>query len=178
MKITWSLDGSDELRLRAGPLKEAWEARGAGLMRGIGTRIGKENLPLSATIIPVMPSTIGGGSVNQNPAEISIQAMLVNPDPALPEVARLAWLLCQLVVVDSSPVAKLALIPVVLEAAQDVELVHFQCETLAAAVTKWCDAEPTAVAATAKILCDWWNDCDVPLDGWPKSVQRLNQMLR
>ena len=119
----------DELELRAGPLREQWEGRGPGLLAGMGRLTEPGILVEQADVLVVYPVAGGGGAAHLAHNAVSIEAVLANPWPQLPEVARLAWLIPQLnldlpryteTLREPRRVAALAMIPPTLAAANDV----------------------------------------------------------
>ena len=125
---------AEELALREGPLREQWEARGPGLLARMARLIGKEFIAAEAEVLLVHPVHGGGGAVHAGYNSVSFEAVLANPFPDLPEVVRLAWLLARLRVEQTLPashtdgpileqVVAVSLLPVVLTAAQEVELI-------------------------------------------------------
>lgn len=140
----------DELALRSGPLRAAWEARGPGLWRSLQRELQQELPIATASVILVRPARGGGGEAYPQQAAVSMEAMLANPHPELPEVVRLAWLLAQLPLTektDDRERARLALIPAVLSAAADVELLSASEPTLRAALRHWHLADDDNAAA-------------------------------
>jgi hypothetical protein len=140
----------DELALRSGPLRAAWEARGPGLWRSLQREVQQELPTATASVILVRPARGGGGEAYPQQAAVSFEALLANPHPELPEVVRLAWLLAQLPLAeqaDDRERARLALIPAVLSAAADVELLTASEPTLRAALRHWHLAVDESVAA-------------------------------
>jgi hypothetical protein len=135
-------DLQQQLVWRTGPLREQWEARGPGLMRRISHL---SNASLPSDIVPevllVQPTVGGAGCLLVDDRRLLFEAMLANPLPELPEVLRLAWLLCQLLTRHRSPiappVASLAWIPAVLEAGQEVELCRCDEASLQSAIRHW-----------------------------------------
>ncbi|MEY4568452.1 MAG: hypothetical protein RLY14_3422, partial [Planctomycetota bacterium] len=86
----------EEIPLRIRPLQELWDSYGAGLLIEIGRLADPSFLVKEALIIPVLPVVGGHGGVLLQSNRIWIEAVLTNPNPTLPEVVRLAWLLSQL----------------------------------------------------------------------------------
>lgn len=129
---------STDLRLRIGPLREQWEARGPGLLRQVVLRALKhgwrEREDGSADepqrVIVVAPVTGGGGWACPARNVVVFEGLLANPWRQLPEIARLAWLLAQNLLTppqDASPLAtqsdaRTALVDLVLAAGEFVEL--------------------------------------------------------
>ena len=81
-----------ETHLRMRPLREQWEARGPGLLKYAGQQLPWLTWPSHPVIHLVAPQQGGGGRVVTE-SEIEFETMLFHPHPALPEIARLAWLL-------------------------------------------------------------------------------------
>ena len=176
MQIEWSNRASDELLLRIAPLRQLWEARGVGLLKQVASHIGEENLPATATIVPVPLTASGGGTCDRTDSVVCIQAMLVNPIPQLPEVARLAWLLAQLGEarsVDDERVQSLALLPVILAAAEEVELLRFDATTLELSLVHWISVESAQVTAIADTLLMWWQAENAASKSWDAHVAKL-----
>jgi hypothetical protein len=138
----------EQLELRSGPLREQWEARGAGLMAAWARTVGEELLVPRADVVLVEPVLGGGGWAHLEYNTISFEAVLANPLPELPEVVRLAWLLAQLnlevpAIRGELPrdrlrrAGALAMIPPILDAAAYVELVRPSDELAARAAEVW-----------------------------------------
>ncbi len=140
-------DLNQQLTWRTGPLREQWEARGPGLMRLISRF---SNTPLQSDIVPevvlVQPTVGGAGCLLIDDRRLLFEAMLANPISELPEVLRLAWLLCQLCMRQLSqvapPTASLAWIPAVLEAGQEVELCRCDAASWQLAIRHWPSPAP------------------------------------
>ena len=156
----------EELPLRSGPLREQWEARGPGLLTMIGGLTEQILLAEEAQVVVVHPALGGGGEAYLPGNQVRLEGMLANPHPDLPEVVRLAWLLSQLqldlpaisenIHADRLPhIAGFAMLPVVLKAAEEVELVRFSPELIERAITVWKVRVPPNVSATS-VLLQWW----------------------
>lgn len=151
-------DLHQQLTWRTGPLREQWEARGPGLMRLI-SRI--SHTPLQSDLVPevvlVQPTVGGGGCLLVDDRRLLFEAMLANPLPELPEVLRLAWLLCQLLTRKESPltpaIAALAWMPPVLEAGGQVELCRSDEASLQAAIRHW--PSPAPLQPEIRRVRDW-----------------------
>jgi len=175
----------DELELRAGPLREQWEGRGPGLLAGIGRLTEPGILVEQADVLVVYPVAGGGGAAHLAHNAVSIEAVLANPWPQLPEVARLAWLIAQLnldlprfteTLRDPRRVAALAMIPPTLAAADDVELVHDDPSTLSLALQAWRPGGRDESAA-ADCLERWWKTWSAGRTDWPVALAALELML-
>jgi len=177
----------DELAVRGRPLREQWEARGPGLLRAI-TRLTVENfIAPSAEVVLVSPLVGGHGRAYLPSNRVTFEAVLTNPTPELPETLRLGWLLSQLnldVPVLSEPMsqhrlprlARLATLPLVLAAAESVELATLDEATLARAIECWYLA-PTLPDEIPQKLLDWWQAYESSSTRWPVAMMALDQML-
>jgi hypothetical protein len=161
LQVSDSPLANDELALRSGPLRAAWEARGPGLWRLLMSLMDNPLPTLSANVILVRPVCGGGGSIYVQQAAISLEAMLANPHPELPEVTRLAWLLMQLAGasrVGNEKRFALRLVPMILAAGEVVELTRCDQSTLATALRAWhLGEDPSDVASIADDLSSWRN---------------------
>ncbi len=124
---------AEELPLRADPLRSQWEARGPGLLVGMRRLSAADLLVPAASLVLVHPVLGGGGLAHPSYNRVTFEGLLANPVGQLPEVLRLGWLLGQLnfdLPTFEEPLGRgrlevvgpLALIPVVLTAAEDIEL--------------------------------------------------------
>ncbi len=102
----------------------------------------------SADVFLLQPVLGGGGRAYTLYNAVGIEAVLANPVPSLPEIARLGWLWTQLNLDLPTfqdqvgrdrlrEIGPLATLPPLLAAAEEVELVRFNRETLAAALAAW-----------------------------------------
>jgi hypothetical protein len=173
----------EELELRAGPLGEQWEARGPGLMATVARLTEADLIVSQADVILVQPATGGGGAAHMLYNSVHIEAVLANPIDALPEVARLGWLLLQLNLdlpkyADPlrrnhlTQVGPLAMIPPLLAAAQEVELARFDDATLAAALAAW-----DVAAIEPAVLVQWWQTYQESSPSWTVALAALDRML-
>ncbi len=157
---------TEELALRERPIREQWEARGPGLLWNIANLTEPGVVPEQADVLLVRPAFGGAGGAHLQANSIRIEAVLANPHAELPEVVRLAWLLAQLdldlprqseeIQTDRLPhVARLAMIPPILKAAEGVELVHYSPELIGRAIAAWHLAVPPGLDAVT-VVSDWW----------------------
>ena len=72
-------------RVRSGPLRELWEARGPGLLAAIGRATERTLLVERAVALPVQPICGGGGDAYPAQGSIAIEAVLANPIPSCPK---------------------------------------------------------------------------------------------
>jgi hypothetical protein len=180
-------DLAGELELRMRPLREQWEARGPGLMRGVGIRAEESLVVEEAHVILVQPALGGGGQAHLSANAVRIEAVLANPHAELPEVVRLAWLLAQLqldlpaysdrIHAERLPhVAAFAVLMPVLEAAQEVELVQFSPALLEQAIAAWGLRVPEDINAPQVVL-QWWETYRESRPSFPVALTALDQMF-
>lgn len=186
----------EELELRSRPIREAWEARGPGLLATVGRLTEPALLVEQADVVLVHPSLGGAGAAHLLYNSVRLEAVLANPQASLPEVARLAWLLSQLhldlprytenLPRDHVPtIAALAMLPVILTAAEQVELARCDQQTLELAITTWDvgangGASPEGFGAAGEIasaLLDWWGTFRESRPRINVGLAALDQML-
>lgn len=143
-------------------------------------------VPETAEIVLVAPYAGGAGDAHPALNRVTLEAVLVNPLPELPEPVRLAWLLGQLSadlpwITDALPPARaaaalrLAMIPPRLAAAEVVELARCDEPTIATALSAWrCGDAP---ARTAPAIWSWWSTWLESPARWSVSVAALERML-
>jgi hypothetical protein len=178
---------ADEMALRIGPLRQQWEARGDGLLKAVG-RLTDDRLIVDACdVLAVYPALGGGGGAHLVYNSARIEAVLANSLAELPEVVRLAWLIAQLqldlpiyseeVHPERLPhVAAFAMLPAVLQAAEEVELVRNSPQLMAQAITAWGLRVPADVDATA-LLTEWWQTYQDTRPPWRVALVALNQLF-
>jgi hypothetical protein len=176
-----------ELALRVGPLREHWDARGPGMMFRLAKTTDPDLPPPQALVAIVEPVCGGGGAALLASNSVVLEGVLVNSDPALPEVLRLAWLVAQLQLdlpkfSEAIPparllqIAPLALLPPILEAASFVELIPSASSQLASAISAWMPVE-TPPTDLADVLWTWWEaqtDSQVP---WRVALGGLDRLV-
>lgn len=184
---------AEQLPLRAGPLRELWDATGPGLLKLIGRRTITTIIPSKATILLLQPIRGGDGGLVDRNDTVWLEAVLTNPDARIPETLRLAWLIARKGVekVESnrwvaperlSIVASLALIPFVLSAGEELELCRAGEAEIERAVELWhADEAPTSesrISTSASLaLIKWWSQMlkgELPL---PVAFKALDKML-
>ena len=176
-------DALAELELRAGPIRQQWEARGPGLLAELARLTEGDLLPPAVDVILVHPVLGGGGTAHPMYNSVRLEAVLANSYGELPEVARLAWLVAQLNLdlprltggLSREEIARagpLALIPPVLTAAQEVELTHYDLPTVRAAAETWCGS-----SVDPAMLADWWEVYHADRPDWSVALAALARML-
>jgi hypothetical protein len=173
----------EELELRSEPLRLQWEARGPGLMKGVGRLFDPGLVVEQADVILVQPVLGGGGGAHPPYNSIHVEAVLTNPVAELPEVVRLGWLWAQLNLdlpefQDAlrrdrlHQLGRLALIPAVLAAAEEVELARFDEAALATALSAW-----HVSGAQSSQLLEWWQTRQATAAPWNVALGALDRML-
>jgi hypothetical protein len=173
----------DELELRSKPVRELWEAAGPGLLFGLKKKLGEPILAESASITLVYPAMGGGGVAHSTYNRVSFEAVLANTVVGLPEVVRLAWLLAQLQfelpeVQGRMPrsrtlsLAPLAVLPAVLEAANDLDLGAPLEQALPTALQAW-----RLGPVDAESLLAWWETYLADRPSWPTALFALEALL-
>jgi hypothetical protein len=187
----------EELEVRSGPIRNQWEACGPGLLAAVGRWVGPELLVDRADVVLVYPVLGGGGTAFAKYNTATIEAVLADPVPQLPEVVRLAWLVSQLgcdwpefqegliplnnlkrtVGIDRlESLASAALVPAVLEAAAEVELATCDLRTLELALRSWDNRVIEKAQVSAGLLFDWWTTYRHSRSKWHVAVSALFQM--
>jgi hypothetical protein len=177
----------DELDIRSRPLREQWESHGPGLLRQMVLLTEDPLLVESASVVLVAPVVGGHGRSHLLRNRVTFEAMLVNPHPHLPETLRLGWLLSQLnldlpMFSDNVPPARrllvfsLATLPLVLAAAEILELAKLDAETLRSALACW-HLSPELPADIDDRLLAWWNTYQGSSTRWATALAALDAML-
>lgn len=176
----------EELELRCKPLREQWEARGPGLMREAAQWSDARILVPRADVLLVQPVLGGGGEAHLAYNSFRIEAVMVNPHPSLPEVVRFGWMLSQLnldlpvfseiIHGQRLPyVAQIAMMPLVLKAAEVVELAECNQSTLELALSSWRVATPLGVDAV-DVIWQWWRTYLETRPPWHVALAALDRM--
>lgn len=177
----------DVLANRVGLLKQQWEARGPGLMKRVAW-LSHEQVVIAGGIVGIVHPWCGGGGFGYFKGNIAIfEGLLVDAHDGLPEVLRLGWICSQLNL--SLPmfceeihpdrflqVAELAMLPVVLEAAEHVELARCDEATLKQAADAWLNHPPTSTDFWDTLFA-WWETCRDGSTPWGIALRGLDQML-
>jgi hypothetical protein len=178
---------NDELALRERPLREQWEARGPGMVHQIACLTDEQLLAPNCEVLLVHPALGGGGEAHLAYNSVRIEAVLANPVAELPEVVRLAWLVAQLqldlpvisesIHADRLPhIARYAMLPPTLVAAEAVELVRFAPDELGRAISAWGLAAPPGVDAAA-LISEWWQTYQETRPPFRVALAALDQMF-
>ncbi|QDS97622.1 hypothetical protein [Adhaeretor mobilis] len=180
-------DVADQLAVRGRPLREQWESRGPGLLRALGRMSDPGVVPESAEVVLVSPYVGGHGTAHSRNNRLVCEAVLTNPEPNIPEVVRLAWLLAQLnydlpsFTDRVSPsrlavIAPLANLPAALAAGEEVELTRLDEQHVQLALEVW--HLPAAKRENAAgTLLQWWEVVQSSNDSWAVALAALDAML-
>jgi hypothetical protein len=180
----------DELRHRSRPLHELWDARGPGFLRSLSSRTDRRLVLPDANVVVVYPILGGDGAIAPEYCAVQIEALLTNTVPELPEVVRLGWLIGQLtchhllkaIKATGQPrrVVALAMVPATLAAAEIVELVVCNAETVRQAIAAWqqrtTGEDPSALENTAEEVWKWWQSRHDSTP-WDTALIELNDRL-
>jgi hypothetical protein len=187
---------ADQLSLRARPLREQWEAYGAGLLRRIASSTHESFIPKTATVLLVSPYRGGDGDCHPAAKKLWIEAVLANPIAEVPEVLRLGWLVARLglaaQMLPAEPpgvgepqeraarsfnVLSLALVPITLEAAAHLDLGPSPSQApllIATAAEAWNGSvDPLVVEALQR----WWSQSQQLKPPFPIALKALDRML-
>jgi len=183
----------DELEHRIRPLREQWDARGPGLLHSLRSRTDDRLVLAEASVFVVHPILGGDGAVDPVHSALRIEALLTNTVPGLPEVVRLGWLLGQLAChrLANAPgeqptsrrrrLVELAMVPATLAAAETVELVECNAETIRLAIVAWqhgpSDEDATSVENNAQQVWTWWQSLGDSTP-WDTALVELTDGLR
>jgi hypothetical protein len=177
----------EQLVLRGRPLQEQWIGYGRGLMAHVRRLTEEAWLVPEAEAIFVQPVLGGAGYAHPTLNRFTIEAVLTNPLAELPEVVRVAWLICQLqadlpIYADeltlgrAEPVAALASLVTALAAAEVLELSRCDEDTIQLAIEHWQIAIP-ALEDIASLLIPWWETYLQTRPPWSIALRALDKML-
>lgn len=178
---------AEELAVRGRPLREQWEGRGPGLLRQMARLTEELLLPEQATVVLVAPIVGGHGRAHLLNNRVTFEAVLTHPQPELPETLRLAWLLGQLNLdipifgehIHASRLGRtgsLAVLPLVLAAAEEVELAQLDATTLRLALECW-HLPSNLPADFDEQLLRWWHTYAEGSKSWTVALTALDRML-
>ncbi len=177
----------EQLELRGRPIQEQWLGYGRGLTAHL-RRLTEPNWLLEDVEGILLQPTVGGAGIAHSQVNrFSIEAVLTNPLPELPEVVRVAWLVAQLqsdlpMYADelgpdrAQPIAALASLMAVLAAAEVLELSRCDEAMIQLAVEHWQIAIP-AMEDITTILIPWWETHLQTRPPWSIALKALDKML-
>jgi hypothetical protein len=178
---------ADDLQLRERPLREQWEARGPGMLNRIANLTDEMLIVPECDVLLVLPAIGGYGEAHLPYNSVRIEAVLANPIHELPEVVRLAWLIAQLqldlpahsenIHADRLPhVARYAMLPPALLAAESVELLRFTPELIGQTISAWQLTVPPGLD-TAAVVSEWWQTYIETRPPWNIALAALDQLF-
>ncbi len=179
---------TEELELRSGPLRQHWEARGPGLLAALCRLIDPQLLAPQADVVLVEPFLGGHGQAHLLYNSVTFEAVLANPHDDLPEVVRLGWLLSMLHLESGrfgerlphaalEQVGRLAMVPPVLAAARECELVGDAPGLVARALAAWRLEGSADAESLAADLAAWWETYLAGPVPWAVALEALAELL-
>lgn len=185
-------DVAQELQVRKEQLEMKWRPRGNSILVELSRLTDERIVAPKADIALVSPMTGGGGAAHLDYNSIRLEAVSTDPNPDLPEVVRIAWLISQLQ--SDLPafsetlnrlrvplVSAMALLPPTLEAAERVELVTGPETLMPVAVERWIVHERLSAgqdeASLADIIAQWWSTYRDRRPPWHVALAALDRLL-
>jgi hypothetical protein len=168
-------------------LRQRWNYQGASLLGRIVQWTEPGILVDTARVVLVYPALGGGGAAHLPYNLLHIEAQSSDPVRELPEVVRLAWLL-SLLNLDLPrysegvrpnylvTVAGLAMIPITLAAAAELQLTRCDPELMGLALKCWLAPSKEAEAWTST-LSQWWETYCAVRPAWGTALQALDRLL-
>jgi hypothetical protein len=177
---------ADQLPLRARPLIEQWETRGAGLLRSLAKLTHADLLPKRIDVAWMHPLLGGHGIALPQPGVVLMEAMLVNPIEELPELLRLIWLIGLAGWIGPnanrfvSParwprIASAALLRATMEAGRDLQVIDDPVRATSIAAHTW--RLNQWQSSDEPIVHDWWNQYQQGQTPLPIAIKALDKML-
>lgn len=168
-------------------LREEWEDRAPALLRHIAAWSDSRLIPAQAEVVLVHPSLGGGGSAHLPWNNVLLEAVVTDPVPSLPELLRLGWLLAQLnldlpVFCDNihgqrlPHVAELAMLPVTLQAAEELGWLTLDAQSVDLALNCWHVSTPADIDPV-DILMRWWGTYLETRPRWDVAFTALDRMF-
>ncbi len=180
---------SEQLDLRARPLRERWETFGPGLLSEIGKQVWGSIPPNDwwqspVTALTVQPIRGGDGGCDAMQSRIWFEAMLTDVDPRVPEVLRVAWLVTRVAIESHARQSSgdlrlmvpwsLVSVPLVLSAAAQLELISADSLPVSKAMEMWQFGD----ARTAKTVSQWWIEQQQDNGPLPAKLRQLEERLQ
>lgn len=177
----------DDLALRERPLREQWESRGPGMLKRIGELTDDALIAAECDVLLVQPAIGGYGEAHLAYNSARIEAVLANPIAEIPEVVRLTWLVAQLqldlptfsesIHAERLPkIARYALLPAALLAAESVELVRNTPALMSQASSAW-GLSTAADAGAAVLVAQWWQTYQETRPPFRVALTALDRMV-
>jgi len=178
-----------QLPLRMKPLRERWETVGPGLLREVERQVWQNSPPAdwwppSIDVFALQPILGGAGGFDSDYDQIWIEAVLTDPNPQIPEVLRVVWLITSLAIETHirsrtgqrvlSRAWKLVSVPLVLSAAAQLEFFPAQKLPIGLALQTWSAGDEHVVAK----LQQWWQRYDGSDTPLPVALRQLDADLK
>ena len=184
-----------ELVLRIGPLREHWEARGPGLLRWLLRSTHGRSLDDFTSVLLVHPLHDGDVQPLYGHRALLVEALLVNPEPRLPEIVRLAWGFSRLISyaaedsATSSPesgahlrrqglVNAFGLLPAALDTAEQVEICQAGPKAVELAMRTW---HLPDIVKPGELWTWWQSHCETSQGEssltWATSLAKLDALI-
>lgn len=168
-------------------LEEQWSSLGPATLSAVARRTDTNIVVPAADVILVWPACGGDGAAHLIYNSVRLEAVAADPVAELPEVLRLAWLIAQLnlevpIFSEGIPprnlplVAACAMVPPVLAAAGELDLVHSPDSVLPMALERWRVAG-TSGSDLAPVISDWWQTYLDAQPPWHIALAALDRML-
>jgi hypothetical protein len=168
--------------------RSRWDNRGVGILTGVAGWTEPDLLVEEATVAVVHPAFGGGGTACLSYRTACLEAVPADPAAELPEVVRLAWLLAQLSLAvpryaegvclhPPATVGALALIPVILTAAELPQLACCTDQTIDLAVRDWLRPAGADADTWAAAVREWWGVYRTMRPAWATALRALDVML-
>lgn len=180
---------TEQLELRSRPLKDKWDTFGPGLLRDVGRQIWDQNPPSDWWRSPVtgylvQPMRGGDGGYDSSSGRFWIEAMLTDVDMQVPEVLRAAWLITRMSIesytreksgeVTLAMPWRLVAIPLVLTAAQNLEILRGPELPIARAMQLWEHSD----SRLAETIGQWWSEHRRNRTPLPAALKVLHAKIR
>jgi hypothetical protein len=167
--------------------QEQWTRHAESLRAGVNNWTEPAFFAKESEVILIHAVTGGGGAAQPRYRSARIEAVAQDPDPALPEVLRLAWMVSCLNLIlprytDRLPtvqrtlaVGARAMIPVMLKVASELKLAANDQATMQLAARMWLP-DPEANLATK--LSEWWAVYQDTKPKWYMALAALDRVLQ
>lgn len=185
---------SQQLSLRARPIREQWDGYGAGLLRRVAKKTHESFIPKNVVCVLLSPYRGGAGDCDPASSTLWMEAVLTNPVASVPEVLRLVWLVTRIGIGSrvlpieagvitgedsnrATMVLALSALPVVLDAACYLEMTQSPTVTAAlidSAVQAWFGPMESTVV---EIVEKWWSQSEQINPPFPVALKALDRML-
>ncbi|REJ65973.1 MAG: hypothetical protein DWQ31_15970 [Planctomycetota bacterium] len=176
-----------ELETRGRLLREQWETRGPGMLHVIERLAPEPLLVEQADVVLVQPVSGGDGEAFLRMNRVTMEGVLADAEAKLPEVVRLGWLLSTLnldvpVLGETVPgsrlpwISKLAMLPLAMQAAAEVEWCQDDPANIELAVARWIPGRDDA-SRVSGVVNKWWDTYQAARPRWSVAMAALDRAL-